>query len=344
MPYGVKALRKLQFGRETTAGSTTAATTVWRGEGVIEDTRKVEFPVEDVGYVSGITRAYQPMLGAQIGLSATPATFEQLPHIFEMGVATTSGVRDTTGSTDYIYTYTMPTTAGTFLAATSSAIPTKAYSIQGGDNNSAEVVEFCHATDFELSFKAGEALMMSATIQGRQAIVQAFTAGQTAPTVAEILGSQAKFYIDAVGGTIGTTQITNEVIAASLKVKTGLKAVATADGNLYFSFIKGTKPEVTLDITFEHSTAAAAQKVIWRAGTAQLFQLKFVGPAGTAPAGATYPNKTLKINLAGNYEKFSALEEDDGDDTITATIRGGYNTTAAQFCSFVVANELSVLP
>ncbi len=346
MAYGVKALRRLQLGRESTAGAVVAATTVWRGEGVIEDTRMTEFPIEDIGLIPQTTRAYTPMLGSKLALSATPATFEQIAHIFEMGIKTVTATSDSTGS-DYIYSYTMPTGSSTamYLTPSTSSNPIKSYTIEGGDNNEAEVTEFCHVTDFELSFKAGEAVMVSANIAGRQVALQAFTSSTaaTVPTVEEILASKGKVYIDSTTGTVGTTQITNEILSGSLKVKTGLKAVPTADGSLVFSFIKGVRPDVTLDLTFEHSTFAKAEKVFWRSRTPRLFQLKFEGSAfGTA--GASYTYKTLIANLAGTYEKFSALEDEDGDDTITATVRGGYNSTAALFCQFIVANELSSLP
>ena len=110
MAYGVKALRRLQLGRETTAGTIVAATTVWRGEGVIEDTLVHETPVEDIGLLPDTTRSYIPLKGAKIALAATPATFEQLPHILEMGIATVTGTSDGTG-TDWVRTYTMPTSS-----------------------------------------------------------------------------------------------------------------------------------------------------------------------------------------------------------------------------------------
>lgn len=341
MTYGIKALRRIQFGRESTPGTIAAASTVWRGEGVIEDTRVVSFPVEDIGIVPITTRNYQPMLGAKIALAQTPATFEQMLHIGEMGIKTVSGSSDGSG---YVYTYNMPVLTGTYLTPSTSSVPVKSYTIEGGDNNEAEVMPFSFITDFELSFKAGEAVMVSANIEGRTVTTQAFTSSTiaTVPTVEEILTSKGKIYVDSTTATAGTTQIANEILSGSLKVKSGLKAVPTADGNLYFSFIKGVRPEVTLDLTFEHSTKAAAEKALWRAGTPRLYQLNFSGSELGTP-GSTYSTKKLIVNMAGLYEKFSALDEDDGDDTITATLRGGYNSTAALFFQMIVVNELSAV-
>ena len=155
--------------------------------------------------------------------------------------------------------------------------------------------------------------------------------------------SKGKLYIDAIGGTVGTTQVTNEILAGSLKVKTGLQAVFTSDGSLAFSFVKGVSPEVTLELTFEHSTAAAAEKVFFRAGTARQFQFTFQGPALTT-SGSNYTYKTLTTKLVGTYEKFSALADENGDDTITATIRGQYSDTKTLFCQIIVVNELATVP
>jgi hypothetical protein len=349
MTYGIKALRRIQMGREVTPGTIVAATTVWRGEGTIEDTRVIEFPVEDVGIIPILTRNYSPLLGAKLALSSTPATFEQLPHIFEMAVKlTTGGTSDTTGGSGYTYTYIMPRTSTEFMyiAPSTSGNPIKSYTIEGGDNNQAEVMNFSYVTDFELSFKSGEAVKISATLMGRQVALQAFTSSTitSIPTVFEILTSKGTIFVDSSTGTIGTTQITNEILSGSLKVKTGLVAIPTADGSLTFSFIKGTRPDVTLELTFEHSTFAIAEKVFWRSGTARQYRLKFAGNALTSTGASLYGTKALVIDLCGMYEKFSALEDQDGDDTITATFKAAYNATANLFAKFVVINELSAVP
>ena len=83
---GIRSLRKLTLGRESVAGTPVNATTYWRGVGTIEDTRVVTFPEEDVGYISGLDRSYQPALGALLAMESTPATFEQVLHILEAGV------------------------------------------------------------------------------------------------------------------------------------------------------------------------------------------------------------------------------------------------------------------
>jgi len=322
------------LGIEVTSGTIATATTLFRGEGVIEDTLVMIFPPEDIGYLSGVDRSYNPLKGAKLALSSTPATFEQICHILEMGVKAATATQDGAGS-GYIRSYTLPTTAQNVI---------KTYTIEGGDDVAAEVMEYCHVTDFELSFKAGEALMMSATIAGRQVAVQAFTGSVALPTVEEILGSKGKLFIDAVSGTLGSTQASNTVLSGSLKVKTGLIAVPTAEGNLYFSFVKGTAPDVVLDIVFEHETTAGTEKVAWRAKTARKMRLMFSGSLLTT-SGTTggYTSKTVYVDVAGKWEKFAALSEQDGNDIVAWTFRVKYDATAALFCNITVVNEKSAL-
>lgn len=348
MSYGISSLRRIQLGRESTPGTAIAASTVWRGEGVLEDTRLVNFPVENIGLIPITTRSYQPLYGGRITLSPTPATFEQLPHLFEMGIKSVAGSSDGLGS-GYIYNYTLPVSSSQamYVTPSTSSNPIKTYTIEGGDNNQSEVMDFSFVQDITLDFKAGESVMMSASLAGSQVVVS--TAGFTSstiaavPNVSEILTSKGKIYIDSSTGTIGTTQITNEILSGSVKITTGLRGVPTADGTLRYSFIKGVRPELILTLKFEHSTFAKLEKSLWRSGTPRLCQINFEGPALTT-AGTTYSTKRLIINVAGTYEKFSSLEDSEGDDTITATLRCGYNSTSALFANIIVVNELSAIP
>jgi len=330
---GVKPLRKIQLGRETTAGTAVAATTIWRGLGTIEDQRETVFPEEDVGYISGLDRSYVPKLQAAIEMESVPATFEQLPHILEAGIKTVTPTQDGTG-TDYIYNYTLPETTLNTL---------KTYTIEGGDNQEVEEMEYAFVPEFALEGKPGEAWMMSASWLGRQVSLSAFTGSLSIPTVEEILFGKTKLYIDAVSGTFGTTQKSNTLLGASLKVTTGWVPVFTGDGNLYFSFNKLVRPEIVLDITFEHDGSAAAEKVNWRAQTPRLIQLKAEGSTVATP-GTTYSVKTMIVNLAGKFEKFSKIDEVDGNDVVTGTFRNRYNATEADAGSIIIVNELSVLP
>jgi len=330
---GIKALRKIQLGAETTAGTAVAATTIWRGVGTMEDKREVVFPDEDVGYLSGVDRTYIPKLLAVLSMDETPATFEQFGYILEAGVKKVTPSQDGTGS-DYIYTYTFPTTAVSTI---------RTYTIEGGDNQQEEESPYFFVDSFKLSGQAGEAWKMSANWQGQQVTASSFTGSLSLPSVEEILFSKSSLYIDAAGGTIGTTQKSSTFLSASLDVDTGIQPVFTGDGSLYFTFTKNTPPEVTLDITFEHDGTATAEKTNWRNETARQIRILSQG-SSVSTAGTTYSVKTMNIDLAGKWETFEKLGERNGNDVVTGKFRARYNSTAALFAEILLVNDLSSLP
>lgn len=331
---GIRALRKVLIGKESTGtpGTAVAATTALRMTGVIEDLREVVFPTEDVGLLSGVDRAYVPKLLAGMSIEGE-ATFEQLPYFLEAGIEHTSPTTDTGTGTGYIYTYTLPTTA--------QKSP-RTYTLEGGDDQEAEEMEYSFIKDFTLSGNAGEAWKVSSNWTGRQSSTCTFTPSTDAaiPTVEEILFSKTKLYIDTT--TMGSTLVSNTLLSAELKVATGFQEVFTAEGNLYFTFVKQVQPEVILTITFEHDGSATAEKALWRAGTARLIRLTALGSALSVAGAHTY--KTLQINLSGKWEKFEKLDEMDGNDIIKGVFRARYNSTAVTFGSVVVVNELLSLP
>ena len=333
MTEGIVLLRKIQFGRETTEGSEIDCTTIWRGKGVLSNPSAVVFPEEHVAYLPGVTRTYIPKLEATLSLDSVEATFEQLPHILEMGVRTDAPAQDGTAGSGYLYEYIMPTTAVNTI---------KTYTLEAGDNIQEEQMLGVFAESFSLTGSGSGALMMAAELRGRQVATGTYTTTATLPAVEEILFSKGKLYIDAVSGTAGTTQVSNTLIEATLNVTTGLIPVWTADGSLAYSFVKQVGPEVTLDVTFEHNASAVSEKAARLAETPRLIMLKFEG--STLTTAGTYSVKTLKITLAGQWESFEALGDSDGNNTVTGTFRARYDATAAKFCEFLIVNQLTSLP
>lgn len=331
---GIKALRKIEIGRETTAGTAATPTTIWRGMGTIQDELEQVFPEEDVGYLSGTDRTYIPKVEATLEMDEVEATYEQLPHILEAGVITDTPSQNGTGS-GYIYTYTFPTTAANTI---------KTYTIAGGDNQQAEYFAYGYVEAFTLGGAPGEAVKMSATWKGRQVATTTFTTTATIPTVETILFQKSSLYIDTAGGTMGATQKSNTLLGFNLDVDTGMRAVYAGDGQLYFSFQKTVMPEVTLEITFEHDATAVAEIAAWRAQTERQIRVKVIGNAITTVGGGSFATKTLYIDLAGKWDSFDKIGEQDGNDVVTGTFRARRNATNSKFAEITVVNELSALP
>lgn len=162
------------------------------------------------------------------------------------------------------------------------------------------------------------------------------------PTVEEILFQKGKLYIDAVGGTLGATQKSNTFLGMQVKITTGWAAVFTGDGNLYYSFIKNVNPGMTVDITFEHDGSATAEKAFARNRTSRQIRLLFEGSALAAP-GTGYTYKSLIIDAAGTWDKFTPLDEQNGNDIVKGSFRAAFNSTANLFAVITVVNELASL-
>lgn len=329
----VKKLRKIQLGLETDKGTALPATKIWRGEGVLEDQLEVVFPEEDVGILPGTDRSYIPKLAAGITIEDTPFTFEQGPILLAIGVDDiVDGVVDTgTGATGYIYDYVGPITIDPGF---------KTYTLEGGDDQQAEEMEYVFATEITLKGAAGEAWMMGAALIGRQVALTTFTAALTVDAVEEALFSKTKLYIDDGGGTIGTAVKANTLLDAEVVLTTGLQPVFTGDGELYFSFAKRQMPECVCTITFEHDASSVAEKAAWRAQTTRLIRLECLGTALTVAGAETH--KRLTIDMAGKWETFEALDEVDGNDIVRGTFRARYSSTDALFYKIGIVNQDTV--
>jgi hypothetical protein len=337
MTNGIKALRQIQMSRETTQGTATTDFTVWRGTGTLEDSRESVWPEEDIGIFGGNDRQYFPKLAATLEMDEVEATFEQLPHILDAGIKYATPAADGSG---YVRTYTWPIVSSDVAESTDVVT----YSFKCGDNNEVERFAFGYVKEFSLSGNAGEAWKVNSTWEGRE--VASDSDGfvtVTIPSVEDALFSKSKLYIDETSGTIGTTLISNTLLTASLSITTGWTGVHTGSGRLDFSFIKQVKPEIKLDITFEHNATATAEKAKWRSGTPRLLKITCDGSA-LASAGSTYTYKTFIINLAGKWDMFEKIDEQDGNDIVTGHFVARYNSTAALFGSIVVVNEVEVMP
>lgn len=328
---GIRKLRKIQLGQETTAGTQVSASTIWRGMGTIEDDLELVFADEDVGYKIGVDRTYIPKKAALLELEETPATFEQIVHILQMGIEEVSSAVDGSGS-GHIYTFPFATTTDTASVQT--------YTIEGGDNQQEEEFAYGFCTEFGLSGAAGEAVMMTATLVGREVSTSSYSSSATLPTVEEILFQKGKLYIDAASGTIGTTQVTQTWREFDMGATTGWQAVYTGDGNLYFSFNKNIGAEISVDFTFEHNATAVTEIAAWKAQTARLIRMKFEGST-FATAGTTYTYKTLIVDLPGKWENFDAIDEADGNDIVTGTFRSMYDPTDGSGPSIILVNTLA---
>jgi len=335
---GIRALNRVQIGAMAALnGTTDIPTTYWRGTGVLDDLTEVQFPDEYVGIIGGVNRSYIAMTGGEIELEAD-ATFEQLPYLFNAGIHTvTTPTSDATGS-GLLWTYNLQFADTDPIASSDITYLV----IEAGDNQQAEIMRSAFVREMTLSGEQGQALMVTATLEGQAVSTTTFTSGLSVPTVETILFSKGKLYIDPSTDTAGTTQKSGTLISMVLPLTTGWQKIPTGDGNLYFSQVKRVGDEGTLQITFEHDSTATAEIAAWRAQTERVIRLIWTGSALGTPG--THSTKKLTLDLYGKWSEFDTLDEADGNNRITGTFRIGYSSGAAKKAVFSVVNELTSLP
>jgi hypothetical protein len=338
MANGITALKKIQLGKESggAPGTPVAATTIWRGTGVLKHMPNVVHVREQIGVAMPTTRAYIPKDEARIILDPVEATFQQLPYLFESGVSIETPTPDGSGS-DYIYAYSMPTT-------TANTIET--YTVQGGNNQLVRQADYCFCEKFKLTGNAAEGIMMSAELRGRTAVDGSFTGALSAPALLpahHLIFGNTTLAIDAVGGTLGATAVGNTLKSFELDVTTGYTADWT-NGSIEFDDVYWSIDafSATLKLVYKHNASADAQRDLFEVATPRQLRLQVTGPAFVTP-GTTYSVYTAQINCAGIYTVFDD-GEDNGLSIVEAEMKIGYDATAGLGLGFLMAIESSALP
>ena len=329
--YGPFTMNKTAMGRESTFGTGVAASTLWRGPfSMVEDTSEVVTVEENVGLLVQAERTYFIKHGGRLAMPATELTFEQVCHILEAGVKTVSP----TGTNPYTRAYSYPT---------DNSVPTpKSYTIETY-NNLADVDALkatgCLVEEFTFEGNAREAWKMSATWFTRRPASATPTALSTLVTVEEALIPKTLLYIDASGGTVGTTQKAGVFMGAQIRVRTGLIPLPVGDGNLYHPTYKWTKPEITFTVTLELEKDGAAsmvstERTAYTNRSVRLFKTNCTGSG----------SKAFAMTWAGVYDSVGDYTNADGNTTVQLSGHAVYSSADSLFWTATVINTVASLP
>lgn len=329
--YGPFTMNKTALGRESAFGTGVAATTLWRGPfSMVEDSSEVVTVDENVGLLVQAERTYFTKHAGRLAMPSTELTFEQVAHILEAGVKTVSP----TGTNPYTRAYSYPT---------DNTVPTpKSYTIETY-NNLADVdaleMNGCLVEEFTFEGNAREAWKMSATWFGRRPVTTTPTSLSTLVTVEEALIPKTLLYIDATGGTVGTTQKSGVFMGAQIRVKTGLIPLPVGDGNLYHPTYKWTKPEITFTLTMELEKDGAAsmvssERTAFTNRAVRLFKTKCTGSG----------SKEFSMTWAGVYDSVGDYTNADGNTTVQLSGHAVYSSADTLFWTATVVNTVASLP
>jgi len=324
-----RSTRQVQFGKEATAGDAVAATVQWAGEGVPDegiDLRRYNYAD---GSIPGSDKTYIAGYKGTIALDPTPANFNHLPLLLDMGIMEETGVQDGAGSA-YTYTYDFPELVFSSL---------RTATIEAGNGLQAKELAYCFCESINLTGAPGEPVMMSAAIRGRQWSTSTFTTLAT-ETVRPIIFSTGALYVDDAFGDWGSGELSSSLYGFNLDIDTRIVPKGTANRALYFDFPGRNGFLATLSVTFEYNAAAVLEEKDWRDETVRYLSLVFTDTVEVGTTGAV-SYKALTINMYGKWLSFDPLTDDDGNELIVGTMECMYDSTNTVTGSIVVINELS---
>ncbi len=319
----VNDLWKYQIGKETNWGTVVSATAQL---GLVEDltiTPKNEaqnLPDRRASLAPGYVAALLKESGEakMTGI----ASYEDLPYWLDglMGVATP------TGANPYVYSYTAG--LGTLPARRSFTL------IKGNGSN---VYTLSGATIKEATFtvETGQPLKYDISFVGKLAQTGSLAA-LSDRTQTPILAPQFTSYIDAVGGTIGTTAITTNWFSMELKISSNAD-VYGGIGSLYPVGYREAKWDVSLKLKYEldATSKAMVDSIIGSSLLQKQIRVK-------ATTGAS---AIAQFDVAGSYLKAPDLFTDsDGVVSAELELTALYNSTLANFLKASVTNTVSALP
>jgi hypothetical protein len=329
--YGSTTLNVAQFGREVTSGTPVAATRIWRGPFISPDDQRVRNIVTDehVGTTVVAERTYDSGAGAQLAIAATPLTFEQFPHLCEMSIKAASPVQQTT---KYVRTYDVP------VNDTWNSI--KTYTFRMGNKlvtTDVQIADYCFVTEWTAAGAFNEAWTMEATVLSRNLAAGALTGALSLEAVQEALFNKTTLYVDASGGTIGTTQVPGILTAAEVKYASNIMFVPVGDGNLYPVGHKFRRPEITFTLTVELAedtgvSFVATERGNWRNSVTRLLQLTVAGSDA---------NRALVFKGPVKWDKFGPYNDADGNTTVDIEGHFVYSPTDAISFSCVATNMIA---
>ena len=341
---GLKAFRRIQVSNaEDTPGTAEAATEILYGiMGTFEDADVLHRPEEDR---NSLAQNFEDdeFVSNQAKLVWTgDLNFRHITWALLMslkGNVTPTQPDSTNQPNAYLRTVTPAlTTANTPDIA--AGIDT--FTFEYGDDDQAWEVAYCFGTKLTISGAANDMCKFSLSITGDAKTDTTFTGALTAQSVQRAPFNLAKFYVDADGGTVGTTQKTGLLRAFTWTLDTKFQAFYTADGDLSYSSVSEDRKRVELDLTYRWGSDADTERGFYDARTTRLMRIALFGQTELDSGQSNPPY--LYLDQAVRYENWPTWGDDQGLSTFKVRAYSVYNSTYAKLFEAALLNTLSALP
>jgi hypothetical protein len=328
--YASWPMNVCQIGKETTPGTSVACTTIWRGPfGGFDDDRTSETIEEDTGTYADTGRTVDTMYGIKIPVPQGTLHYEQLLYLAEGTIAKS-----------VVPTGTPPTYVRTYNVAVGDTAPSlQAYTFRVGNklvSADMALLSYVLCEEWEISGNQGELWKCSSNWMAPRKQSGSFTAALAIPAWEPMNFSNSKLYIDAVGGTIGTTQKLGVLMGFSMKYTTGVEWVPAGDGTLYAIAHKVGKPAITFTLTLEveDGGVVAAERAIYES---KAFRLIRIQCPGLSP-------RDMALDIYGQYTKVGPYTKlNQNNTTVTFEGKAVYEPTAAKTMALAVTTNLATI-
>jgi hypothetical protein len=341
---GLQAFRRIQISNvEDTPGTAEAAVEMLHGTlGTFEDEYELHRPEEDR---NSLAQYFEDAEFASEKMAATwtgDLNFRQILWALLMslrGNITPTQPDPTNEPNAYLWTIAP--------ALTSANTPDQAngietFTIEAGDDTEAWEMAFSFGVNLEISGAPNEMCTFSLDIVGDKKTATSFTGGLSLPSVQRAPFNLAKFYIDAAGGTMGSTQKTGLLRGFTWTLATQLGAFYTADGSLTYGALSEGKKHVALALTYRWNSDAATEEDAFFAQTTRLMRIQLNGQTELDSGQSNPPY--LNLDQAVRYEDWPSWGEDQGLSTFQVNAYSVYNATYAKLFEVALLNSLDALP
>ena len=325
---GIKALQEFQIGKETTWGTPVAPTAKLMGvdiDGVtLQAINEVERLRDLRGSLAPAFLVVQKRIGATGRLPFSAVTYEDFPYILDslFGVATPGGAGPFTRD---------------YSAPLATQITPRYNTFVYGDGTDVYGMEGGLVSRVVVSGEEGGPWKAECDLIGEKVATDELES-LSDRTVAVVMGDHTKLYIDAVGGTIGATEIASTAFSFSLTV-TPSRQLKRHLGNLYpaVGYDLPWDAELSLSLEFTATTKAYLDSVI---ASSLQHQVRI---AATTGAGAAA--KELRFDLAGVIREPPVIFTDrEGLCTLDLVYDAIYNSTLANYLKAYSENGVAALP
>lgn len=198
-----------------------------------------------------------------------------------------------------------------FTAFAQGVDANKTLTIQEGDATAAAQAANCLLTQFGIDLKNDDATI-SGTFLGQNLITGSLTGSPTAIALSPIGPREIDIYMDAIGGTIGTTKVTDSMSASfGISNKQGPKWVLNTSNSSWKEAIE-LVPAMSGMLQTEHNSQSRAFYDLISASSNpyKLMRFKSTGPAIETVAGPLTYNYSLTVDFVAQVT--ATKQEDNG--------------------------------